>query len=133
MIGYISGQVKQVYKEKLIIMTGGGVGYLVSAVQSNYLEGQSVNLYIYTAVRETEISLWGFAERAELELFESLLSVSGVGLKTAQALIANLGVNRIISAIRSGDALSLKVPGVGSKISERIVIDLKNKVENLPG
>jgi holliday junction DNA helicase RuvA len=128
MIAHLQGQVLDIYKEKVIIDVN-GVGYLVGVPGEGYLVGQSVSLFIHTAVRENEISLWGFKSMEELQMFEQLLGVTGVGLKTAQALLSSLGLRNIVLAVMEGDATKLKAPGVGSKTAERIILDMRDKVD----
>jgi Holliday junction DNA helicase RuvA len=131
MISYLKGQLLNISKGKGTVMVG-GVGYLVNLPINLPAEvGQDIELPIYTAVRENEISLWGFASSSDLDLFELLLTVSGVGLKTAYGLIQALGVQQIVTAIAQGSASSLKAPGVGGKTGERIVLELKGKLDNL--
>jgi Holliday junction DNA helicase RuvA len=133
MFGYISGTIKDVLDDKLIILTQSGVGYTTHfPSKSGYLSGQQVELYLYTAVRENEISLWGFGELRDLQMFELLLGVSGVGLKTAYTLLSEIGLSGIVRCILQADTRGLKAPGVGKKTGERIVLELKDKLSNHP-
>lgn len=133
MIGHINGKVLEVLGEQeIIISTSGGVGYRVTIFnQLGFLLGQEVALFVYTGVRENEISLWGFTHKQELVLFQKLLEVSGVGLRTAHNLVGQLGVDQIVTAIKTANPGALKVPGVGSKIAERITLELKDKLSNM--
>lgn len=132
MIGYLEGVAKECRDGKLTLLTTAGVGYLVRVGTGfSCLDGERVELFIHTALRENEISLWGFKNRSEIDLFEMLISVSGVGLKTAMSLVAELGVDQIVTAVGQANPAGLKVSGVGSKTAERIVIDLKGKLELL--
>ncbi len=130
MFSYLKGQVLNTSKGKATILVG-GVGYLVTLPIMPIEIGQDIELHIYTAVRENEISLWGFANRNDLNLFELLLTVSGVGLKTGYGLIQALGPNQIISAISQANPAMLKAPGVGGKTGERIVLELRGKLDDL--
>lgn len=133
MFGYISGTIKDILGDKLIILTESGVGYATRyPAKSGYLVGQQVELYLYTAVRENEISLWGFSAKRELGMFELLLGVSGVGFKTAYALISEVGVDGLSRCIVQADTRGLKAPGVGKKTAERIVLELKDKLHEHP-
>ncbi len=128
MIAHLKGRIIDIYKEKIVLDVN-GVGYLVGVLGEGHLVGEDVELYIHTAVRENDISLWGFRALPELQLFEMLLGVSGVGLKTAQSILSSLGINRVVQAIISEDPQQLKVPGVGAKTSERIILDMKGKLD----
>lgn len=131
MIGFIQGKIKDTWADKAVILTSGGVGYLVHTPGVGFLPDQEVEMYIYTGVRENDISLWGFNKAEDLKLFELLLEVSGIGLKTAFALVNNLGINTIVNAVRTAHVDSLKAPGVGRKTAERIVLELKDKIDNI--
>jgi Holliday junction DNA helicase RuvA len=130
MIGMLTGKVAEVGLDWLIIDVA-GVGYLVNIVEGEYLIDQQVKLHIHTAVRENDISLWGFNSKVEISLFNMLLSVSGVGLKTGMVLIRSLGVESIVSAILADNPSALKVSGVGLKTAEKIIIDLRTKINEL--
>lgn len=133
MFGYISGTIKDILDDKLIILTESGVGYATHyPVKSGFLVGQQIELYLYTAVRENEISLWGFLESRDLRMFELLLSVSGVGSKTAYTLVSEVGVGGVARCIVQADTRGLKAPGVGKKTAERIVLELKDKLHDHP-
>jgi len=114
-----------------------GVGYRVSIPLSTFCKlppaGDLAALEIHTLVRDDAILLYGFATEAEKTLFESLLSVSGVGPKVALAVLSGLSADELAGAIQAGNAARLKaVPGVGRKLAERIVLELKEKVARLP-
>lgn len=131
MIGYIQGKIKDTWSDKAVILTQSGVGYLVHTPGVGFLPDQEVEMYIYTGVRENDISLWGFNKAEDLKLFELLLEVSGIGLKTAFTLVNNLGLQTLVNAIRTAHVDSLKAPGVGRKTAERIVLELKDKIDNM--
>ncbi len=129
MIGYIKG----VYKSKIdnnIIVDCNGVGYKIDVgdivPKSNI--GDEIELHIFTYVRENELKLFGFFTQIDLEIFEMLISVNGVGPKVAINLVSQLGSNKIINSILKGNSDNLRVTGVGRKISEKIVIELKDKL-----
>jgi Holliday junction DNA helicase RuvA len=131
MIGLLTGKIRVVDQDRVIVSTSGGVGYLVNVVENNFLEDQEIELFIYTSVSENAISLWGFASEPELRLFEKLLTVSGVGMKTAQNLIKHVGPLGLVRSISLGDIGGLKAPGVGQKTAERLVLELKDKLAGL--
>jgi Holliday junction DNA helicase RuvA len=134
-IGWLHGRLRSKDAGQLIVDVG-GVGWLVVAPTSTYLElppvGEEVELFVSTQVREESISLYGFRERAEREIFERLQTVSGVGPRTALAALSALGPAELTSAIRQGDTRRLStVPGIGKKTAERIVIDLHDRLEGV--
>lgn len=90
--------------------------------------GENVKLYLSPVFREDDITLYGFVREQEKELFEMVMKVSGVGPKTALALLSELGADGLIRAVASGDAKTLtKAPGIGKKGAERILVELKDK------
>jgi len=131
MIGLLTGKIRVIDQDRVIVSTSGGVGYLVNVVENNFIEEQEIDLFIYTSVSENAISLWGFVSEPELRLFEKLLTVSGVGMKTAQNLIKHVGPLGLVRSISLGDIGGLKAPGVGQKTAERLVLELKDKLAGL--
>lgn len=131
MIGFLSGNVFSIDNDKAVILTATGIGYTVSLVTASagLAEGIVVEAFIYTHVRENEISLYGFASRLDQKIFELLIGVSGVGPKAAQALLSNHGTASIINAVLANDAKSIQTTGVGKKTAEKICIELKDKFE----
>ncbi|MFS8131040.1 MAG: Holliday junction branch migration protein RuvA [Candidatus Dojkabacteria bacterium] len=91
-------------------------------------EGMEIEVYTQMIVRENDISLWGFLDAQSHRMFDTLLTVSGVGPKTGQAMIYEVGVDQIVNAILIGDPSKLKVSGVGMKTAEKIILELRNKV-----
>lgn len=117
-----------------VIVECGGVGYDVTIPVSTYSEvpevGAEVRLRIHTHVREDAFSLFGFATELEKSLFEKLIGVSGIGPKLAVTVLSGLRAEDLVQAIRSGDLPRLvKVPGIGKKTAERMVLELKDKVD----
>lgn len=112
-------------------MNVNGVGYLVkvsAATAGELANGEEARLFIHTQVSESDISLYGFLEKEELAFFKQLISVSGVGPKTALGILAS-PAEVVKQAIFSEDAVSLaKFPGIGKKTAERIIVELKAKV-----
>lgn len=130
MIGFLKGEV--FFKEgDYIILDVKGVGYKVLAardVLEKAHKGAALELFIYTHVREDNISLFGFLESADLKLFENLIGVSGIGTKTAMNIFSIGDRSQIISAITSADTSFFKsVPRLGQKNAQKIIIELKNK------
>ena len=127
MIGYLHGRVLDIRMGALIVDVG-GIGYSVHTTAdflSKIAKGEEVGLSIHTAVREDDISLYGFSDKIELDMFESLLRVSGIGPKSALAILSVAGVNNLEEAIASGDtSLITKVSGVGRKTADKIVLEL---------
>jgi len=131
MIAWLSGKIVARTNSALIIVSG-GVGYRVrvSAYTFGKLAGAvTAELFVHTHVREQEISLYGFLSQEELEMFELLLSVSGIGPKAALGILAIADPHTIRTAIAHKDTSILtKVSGVGKRTAERLVIELQNKV-----
>lgn len=119
-----------------IIVEAAGVGYEVTISIPTFTalpaEGAQVSLLIYTHVREDALSLFGFMDRTEKRLFEKLLSISGIGPKLAVTVLSGLPSERLIAAIHGQDHATLtRIPGVGKKTAERIVLELKDKLQEL--
>jgi holliday junction DNA helicase RuvA len=131
MIAYLKGTILNKTTNYLIVETA-GVGYKVyspSTTILNLRKGSEVELFIHTHVREDQLSLYGFLSTDELELFDLLLSVTGVGPKVALAVLSAGTASSIRSAIASGEAtVFTNVSGVGRKTAERIVLELKERL-----
>lgn len=132
MIALISGRVVTNSGSEAIIMTAGGVGYRVMvspSAASLCVVGNEVALETYLVVREDVLDLFGFANESEKKLFKNLVSVSGVGPKTALHFLSLGSVAEIALAIGRGDLEFLtKVSGIGKKTAERIVVELREKM-----
>ncbi len=118
------------------IVEAAGVGYDVTISVPTFTslpaEGAEVSLFIYTQVREDTLALYGFLDRNEKRLFERLITVSGVGPKLAVTILSGLNPERTVEAIRAQDHATLtRIPGVGKKLAERLVVELKEKLEDL--
>lgn len=134
MIAYLSGKTLKV-QEKSLILDVSGVGYLIHC-SGPTLEKISVDepseLFIFTKVREDDISLFGFETTEELNFFKLLISVNGVGAKTALDIMSQ-NLDDVKSAIAGNDTTYLsKIPGIGKKTAERIIVDLKSKIDFIP-
>ncbi|MGA2167848.1 MAG: Holliday junction branch migration protein RuvA [Terracidiphilus sp.] len=127
---------KLIYKHPgQAIVEAGGVGYDVTISVPTFTALPSVGaeaaLHIHTQVREDQIALFGFLEREEKRLFERLITVSGVGPKLAITILSGLSVERTVQAIRGHDHAQLvRIPGVGKKLAERLVVELKDKLDD---
>lgn len=130
MIRFIQGKVKHQKDGKTVVVTADGVGWFVQTSQLCKV-GDDVEMYVHTQFKETEITLWGFKTYEELELFELLLGVSGVGAKTAQLLLNEKGRDLIIQGISLQDPEILKVSGIGKKTAEKIIFTLKDSINRL--
>lgn len=132
MFEYIKGKIEDVFLDKIIIDVN-GIGYrinssLVSASQVQ--RGEVGIIYTYLAVKEDEINLYGFVTREELTMFQKLLSVSKVGPKMAAGILSMYNTNTLGQFIVSNNITAIsKVSGVGKKTAERIILELKDKVE----
>lgn len=130
MIGYLKGRVISSDGNKLIVDVN-SVGYLVEVANVRFLENEEIQLFIHTHVREQELKLFGFVDNTDLKVFELLLSVSGVGPKAALLLVETYGASGVVQAIKMNNANGVKAKGIGMKTSEKIIIELKNKVGNI--
>ncbi|MGA7615523.1 MAG: Holliday junction branch migration protein RuvA [Thermoanaerobaculia bacterium] len=131
MIAYLEGPIRTLDTNRVVLMAG-GVGYLVHIPLSTYykLEGKSTAaLEIHTHVREDALSLFGFATTEERETFEKLISISGIGPRLAQVILSGIEVGDLTDAVMRSDSRRLaSIPGVGKKTSERICLELRDKL-----
>ncbi|HSU33605.1 MAG TPA: Holliday junction branch migration protein RuvA [Bryobacteraceae bacterium] len=132
MIAHLRGTVFEKHPNEVIVEAG-GVGYEVQIPISTYTSlpdvGAAVSLRIYTHVREDAFLLFGFATTDEKFVFERLISVSGIGPKLAITVLSGLATKDLVGAIRGGDVQKLvRIPGVGKKTAERMVLELKDKM-----
>lgn len=139
MIAYLSGTVLDVAEDSLILVCG-GVGYQVYVAQNRLSQmpapGDELELYTYMHIAgqmgTQSVALFGFAEKRELQLFNLLNSVSGIGAKTALAMLNTIGYAELAGAIQMGNAKVLtRAPGVGPKAAERVLLELKDKIMKL--
>ena len=134
MIAFVSG-ILEMKLNGYIVIDVGGVGYKVfmseSAIDVLGNIGDKVKIYTHQHVREDDISLYGFVTMEELNMFELLISVSGVGAKSALSILANVEPSKFALAVITNDTSKLvKIPGVGAKTAARIVLELKDKLKN---
>jgi Holliday junction DNA helicase RuvA len=133
MIGQLRGRLAEKRPNQVLVDVG-GVGYLVLVPLSTYAAlGElhtEVTLLIHTHVREDALSLYGFVSAREKHFFELLLSASGVGPSLALKILSGMSVEELVPAIRGSDLARLtRIPGVGRKTAERMVVELKDKLE----
>ena len=135
MIGLLRGRLLD-KRPNQVILDVGGVGYLVAVPLSTFAAladlHAEVTLLIYTHVREDALALYGFLSAREKHLFELLLGASGVGPTLALKILSGMNVEELVPAIRAGDLARLtKIPGVGRKTAERMVVELRDKLESI--
>src|SRR5688572_23031219 len=133
MIAHLRGALLEKTPNSAIIEVG-GVGYEVSISVSTFTRlpdtGTEVRLRIHTHVREDALALFGFLTADEKALFEKLIAVSGIGPKLAMAVLSGIAAGELVAAIRASQADRLmRIPGVGKKTAERIVLELRDKLE----
>ena len=137
MIAKLIGKIAHI-DPKYLVLDVGGVGYKVSTTSDIMTkigrEEELVTLWTYLAVRENALDLYGFLTLAELGFFELLITISGIGPKTALGILNSASVHALETAVQTGDTSHLtKVSGIGKKIAEKIVMELKDKVEKMTG
>src|SRR5947208_1738621 len=137
MIALLRGVLVEKHPNQAIVEAG-GVGYDVTIPVSTFTHlpdaGGTVTLRIHTHVREDAIALFGFLTPEEKTLFERLISVSGVGPKLGITILSGLATPDLVAAIRGGQLERLvKIPGIGKKTAERLVLELRDKLEGLGG
>ena len=139
MIGYIRGKILDQVDGRMLVAIGGtmdaagAIGYSIAVPQNRIYEGllcgSMVELFVYTHVREDALDLYGFSTKAEKDLFLTLLSVNGIGPKSALGIISGADADALIHAIIEGDKVYLsKLPGIGKKTAERVVLELADVV-----
>lgn len=133
MIARLRGKLTEKEPARVVIDVG-GVGYEVFIPTTTFAAmpnaGVEVSLDIHTHVREDALSLYGFSSRQERRVFERLISISGIGPKLAVTILSGGSVEGLVGAIRRGDLARLtSIPGVGKKTAERIVVELKDKLQ----
>jgi len=132
MISYLKGSIQHRDIKYVVIMTSGGVGYKVYTTLETLGQssiGEQVELWIHTVVREDALDLYGFSNKRSLDFFELLLTISGIGPKSALGILSATTVESIIEAITTGESAYLtKIAGIGKKVVEKIILELKGKI-----
>jgi Holliday junction DNA helicase RuvA len=136
-IAQVRGRLLRKEPQEAVIDVG-GVGYRISIPLSTFYRigepGDEVTLLTHTHVREDALALFGFLTATERSLFEKLIAVSGVGPRLANAILSGIEAPELVAALRSSDVARLtRIPGVGRKTAERLVVELKDKMQGLPG
>jgi holliday junction DNA helicase RuvA len=134
MIAYLEGKIIKKGKDFVVVKTS-GVGYKVfvnNAFISELITGEIAEFFVYNHITEQSNSLFGLKSEEEQEFFEMVLSVSGIGPKTALNVLASASIYEIKNSIASGDpSLLNKVSGIGPKTAERVVLELRNKIGHI--
>lgn len=135
MFAYIKGTYEARSLDYIVVETN-GVGYKIfmseNSMQSIGSIGDEVKVYTYLKVREDDMSIYGFSSNEELKIFELLISVSGVGTKSAITILSNIEPSTLAAAVVSEDVAELKkLPGIGAKSAQRIILELKDKMKAL--
>ena len=133
MLAYIKGSL-EIKTSDYVVIDVGGLGYKVNMSKKALEEvgniGDKIKVYTYYRVREDDISIFGFNTNEELRMFELLLSVSGVGAKVALAILSNIEVTEFALAVITDDVNKIvKIPGIGKKSAQRIILELKDKLK----
>ena len=132
MIEYVKGELTEL-TPALATVEAGGVGYGLNISLTTYsaLQGQkaTVKLYVYESIREDAYVLYGFVSKKEREMFELLITVSGVGPNTARMMLSSMSVSELCAAISRGDERLIKgIKGIGKMTAQRIIVDLRDKI-----
>ena len=135
MIGRLRGTLVAKQPPWLVIEVG-GVGYELEAPMSTFYElpelGREVVLHTHYAVKEDSVALYGFHREAERQLFRTIQKVSGIGAKIALSVLSGVSVDEFARLVQAGDLASLqRIPGIGKKTAERIVVELRDRVDGL--
>ena len=133
MIGYVKGILEEIEEDCVIVDVNGlGIRILTGGALASQMRGpgSEVKIYTYTDVKEDAFQLYGFISKDELSLFKKLITVSGIGPKGAASILSAFSAEDLRYAIYAGDIKTIsKAPGIGKKTAERLVLELKDKVE----
>ncbi len=133
MIGRIRGTLIENTPAPHICVDVHGIGYDIDVPMSTFYNlptlGQEVNLYTHLAIREDAHTLYGFSSHAERDMFRTLIKVSGIGLKTALGILSSIQCEELIIAVsEQNEALLCKIPGIGKKTAQRLLLELKDRL-----
>ena len=134
MIGYLSGKIKSIYEDNCILNVN-GVGYRIyldnRTIETLKLNDE-VEFHIHTAMREDSITLYGFLNKTDYELFEQLITVSSIGTKTALNMLSKISAKELTAAIQQEDInVLMNLPGIGKKSAQRLILELKDKFASI--
>jgi len=137
MIAHLRGKLLAKHPNQVVVETG-GVGYELNISVPTFSElpanGSEVALHVHTHVREDMIALYGFLHLSEKQLFEKLITVSGIGPKLALTILSGMAAHEMAGAIRGNDVVRLtRIPGIGKKTAERMVLELRDKLPPAAG
>ncbi len=137
MIAWLRGRLRDRREGGYVVLDVGGVGYLVqvpTGVAAERPLGAEVELHVHTVVREDALLLFGFDDPVALRVFEVLLTVSGVGPKVGLAILSTLPPGELVAAVETGDVGRIrKAHGVGKRLAERLAVELRGKLDKIPG
>jgi Holliday junction DNA helicase RuvA len=133
-ISYISGELKYIINESIVV-DNNGIGYSISVSPKTISQlpaiGERVCIYTYMSVSESGISLYGFSSMEELDLFNSIIGVSGIGPKGALGILGAVSPSQFVMAVLTDDIKTLSsAPGIGKKTAQRLVLELKDKLDS---
>jgi Holliday junction DNA helicase RuvA len=134
MISYLAGTIKSPNEKYFTILTNGGVGYKIFSTIKTLLsitENENIEMKIHTVVKDDAIDLYGFRHDNEMEMFEKLITVNGVGPKGALNILSMIDIETLANNIENGDIESIKISGIGKKTLEKIRVELKGKLSHL--
>ena len=133
MIAYVHGIVEDIAEDNVVLdVNGMGINVNISADTASRLpgSGEPAKIYTYTCVREDTFQLYGFLTRCDLDIFKKLITVNGIGPKGGLAILSVMNAEDLRFAIMQGDAKAIaKAPGIGPKTAQRVILDLKDKIE----
>ncbi len=130
MIGYLKGTIINC-ENGVTTINVNDVGWEVHTGNLQMETGSTTEIFVFTYVRESSVDLWGFLHKHDLDLFKTLLNISGVGGRTAQSLVQVIGRQTIVEAVKTKDPKMIKSPGVGPKTAQKIVLELQDKLANI--
>lgn len=138
MIGWLSGRVADRHQPGKLVLDVNGVGYDVETSLPTFFQVEAqpgtIELHIHTVVREDALLLYGFHDKQERALFRALIKVNGVGPKMAIAILSSISPDDFIQCINQQNTdLLVKLPGIGKKTAERLVVEMKDSIQQLPG
>ena len=138
MIGWLNGQIVDKHQPGKLVLDVNGVGYDVETSLNTFFQLESNNktigLHIHTVVREDALLLYGFLDKEERSLFRALIKVNGVGPKLAMAVLSSISPNEFIQCIKQENSVLLtKLPGIGKKTAERLVVEMRDSIKQFSG